>query len=123
MLRGSSDATAEHLQALKEQYDDLTAVSAGETIPICVSKGGTFSSAVDGFEDVTPQQAAGMAHIGHPLLGDTLYGGKKDKEMDTQCLHARGLKFRHPATGETVEIWTQLPDWFRAVVGKLGPER
>ena len=60
MLRGSSDATAEHLQALKEQYDALTAVSAGETIPICVSEGGTFSSAVDGFEDVTPQQAAGM---------------------------------------------------------------
>jgi 23S rRNA pseudouridine1911/1915/1917 synthase len=71
----------------------------------------------------THQIRVHMAHIGHPLLGDTLYGGKKDKGLETQCLHARGLKFRHPVTSETVEIWTQLPDWFRAVVGKLGPER
>ena len=71
----------------------------------------------------THQIRVHMAHIGHPLLGDTLYGGKKDKGLETQCLHARGLKFRHPVTGEMVEIWTQLPDWFRAVVGKLGSER
>jgi pseudouridine synthase, RluA family len=70
----------------------------------------------------THQIRVHMAHIGHPLLGDTLYGGKKDKGMETQCLHARGLKFIHPVTGEAVEIWTQLPDWFCAAVNRLGPE-
>lgn len=67
----------------------------------------------------THQIRVHMAHKGHPLLGDTVYGGKKDKGLSTQCLHARGLKFIHPATGEAVELWTELPDWFRAVLDRL----
>ena len=70
----------------------------------------------------THQIRVHMAHIGHPLLGDTVYGGRRDKGLETQCLHARGLKFIHPATGEPVERWTDLPDWFRAAKEKLGPE-
>lgn len=67
----------------------------------------------------THQIRVHMAHIGHPLLGDTLYGGRAALGMQTQCLHARGLKFIHPATGEAVQLWTELPDWFRQVLKRL----
>ena len=69
----------------------------------------------------THQIRVHMASIGHPLLGDTVYGGRRDKGLETQCLHARGLRFIHPRTGEPVELWTELPDWFRAAMEKLGP--
>ncbi len=68
----------------------------------------------------THQIRVHMAYTGHPLLGDTVYGGRRDKGLQTQCLHARGLKFIHPATGEPVELWTDLPDWFQDVLSKLG---
>ncbi len=67
----------------------------------------------------THQIRVHMAHKGHPLLGDTVYGGKKDKGLSTQCLHARGLTFIHPASGEKIELWTELPDWFRAVLDRM----
>ncbi|MCD7845860.1 MAG: RluA family pseudouridine synthase [Oscillospiraceae bacterium] len=69
----------------------------------------------------THQIRVHMAHISHPLLGDTVYGGRRDKGLETQCLHARGLKFIHPATGAPVELWTELPDWFQTALDKLGP--
>ena len=69
----------------------------------------------------THQIRVHMAHTGHPLLGDTVYGGRRDKGLETQCLHARGLKFIHPSTGAPVELWTDLPDWFQEVLDKLGP--
>lgn len=69
----------------------------------------------------THQIRVHMAHTGHPLLGDTVYGGRRDKGLETQCLHARGLKFIHPRTGEPIELWTELPDWFREALSKLGP--
>ncbi len=68
----------------------------------------------------THQIRVHMAYTGHPLLGDTVYGGRRDKGLQSQCLHARGLKFIHPATGELVELWTELPDWFREVLSRLG---
>ena len=69
----------------------------------------------------THQIRVHMAHIGHPLLGDTVYGGRRDKGLSSQCLHARGLKFIHPATGQTVELFAELPDWFQEALSKLGP--
>ena len=68
----------------------------------------------------THQIRVHMAHIGHPLLGDTVYGGRRDKGLSTQCLHARGLKFIHPTTGQTVELFAELPDWFQQALSKLG---
>ncbi len=68
----------------------------------------------------THQIRVHMARIGHPLLGDTVYGGRRDKGLSTQCLHARGLKFIHPSTGEPVELWTELPDWFLEAKARLG---
>ena len=69
----------------------------------------------------THQIRVHMAYTGHPLLGDTVYGGRRDKGLESQCLHARGLQFIHPATGEKIRLWTDLPDWFQAVLEKLGP--
>ncbi|MBQ3262019.1 MAG: RluA family pseudouridine synthase [Oscillospiraceae bacterium] len=70
----------------------------------------------------THQIRVHMAHIGHPLLGDLVYGRKKpEKGLEGQCLHARSLRFVHPRTGETVEVTSDLPDYFKEVLAKLGP--
>ena len=68
----------------------------------------------------THQIRVHLASIGHPLLGDTVYGAKKPVPgLAGQCLHARRLKFVHPSTGETVELECPLPDWFEAVLRKI----
>jgi len=68
----------------------------------------------------THQIRVHMASIGHPLLGDMVYGAKKPYPgLAGQCLHARKLKFVHPATSEPVEVECPLPDWFEAVLDKL----
>ncbi len=69
----------------------------------------------------THQIRVHMAHIGHPLLGDTVYGGRPDKGLEGQCLHARSLKFLHPRTGEPVSLTSELPDYFTGVLSRLGP--
>lgn len=70
----------------------------------------------------THQIRVHMAHIGHPLLGDMVYGpGKPEKGLEGQCLHARELQFIHPRTGERVRLKTPLPDYFLRVLSKLGP--
>ena len=69
----------------------------------------------------THQIRVHMAYIGHPILGDTVYGAKKPVSALTgQCLHAVGLRFLHPRTGETVELSCPLPDEFKAMLKKLG---
>lgn len=71
----------------------------------------------------THQIRVHMAYIGHPLVGDLVYGKKKpDKGISGQCLHARELKFIHPATGEEIHLTTELPDYFRDVLSRLGTE-
>lgn len=71
----------------------------------------------------THQIRVHMAHIGHPLLGDFTYGAPSpEKGLEGQCLHAKKLKFIHPRTGEPVELETELPDWFKEVLSKLGNE-
>ena len=70
----------------------------------------------------THQIRVHMAHIGHPLLGDLVYGHKKpEKGLEGQCLHARALRFVHPRTGETVEVTSELPAYFKEVLSRLGP--
>ena len=68
----------------------------------------------------THQIRVHMAHLGHPLLGDTVYGGKADKGQTTQCLHARRLKFIHPRTGEPVSLESPLPEYFQYALSRLG---
>ena len=68
----------------------------------------------------THQIRVHMAYIGHPLYGDTVYGAKKPAPgMTGQCLHAVGLTFRHPRTGETVELSCPLNEEFTAFLRKL----
>ena len=69
----------------------------------------------------THQIRVHMAHIGHPLLGDLVYGRKRaEKGLEGQCLHAKELRFLHPRTGESVTVTSELPDYFRDVLKKLG---
>ena len=71
----------------------------------------------------THQIRVHMAHIGHPLLGDGVYGSPcPEKGLEGQCLHARELCFVHPRTGEIVLLVTELPEYFRSVLSKLGSE-
>ena len=70
----------------------------------------------------THQIRVHLSSIGHPLLGDGLYGARcPDKGLEGQCLHARKLKFLHPRTKEQIIIETELPDYFLAVLSRLGP--
>ena len=69
----------------------------------------------------THQIRVHMASIGHPLLGDTVYGAKKPwPGLAGQCLHARKLRFVHPSTGQPVELECPLPDWFQRVLEQIG---
>ena len=68
----------------------------------------------------THQIRVHLASLGHPLLGDVVYGSKKPYPgLAGQCLHARKLKFVHPTTGKLVELERPLPDWFQAVLNKI----
>ena len=67
----------------------------------------------------THQIRVHMAHIGHPLLGDTVYGAKKPVPgLAGQCLHAAQLTFTHPSTGVRMTAEAPLPDWFSAALNK-----
>ena len=72
----------------------------------------------------THQIRVHMASIGHPLLGDTVYGNHKSVPgLAGQCLHAVGLQFVHPRTGETVRLTCPLPAWFTRQLQRLGAEK
>ena len=68
----------------------------------------------------THQIRVHMASIGHPILGDTVYGRKKPElGQDSQCLHAGVLCFCHPRDGRMVIVSAELPEYFTAVLKKL----
>ena len=68
----------------------------------------------------THQIRVHMAYIGHPILGDTVYGAKKPVAgLTGQCLHAVGLRFIHPRTGQAVELHCPLPQVFHEQLRKL----
>ena len=68
----------------------------------------------------THQIRVHMAYIGHPILGDTVYGHKKPElGQSSQCLHAGALCFRHPRDGRPILVFAPLPDYFQQVLEKL----
>ena len=68
----------------------------------------------------THQIRVHLAYLGHPILGDTVYGAKKPVPgLQGQCLHAVGLRFVHPRTGEAVELRCPLPEEFQAQLRRL----
>lgn len=68
----------------------------------------------------THQIRVHMASIGHPLVGDEVYGPAKCPfKLEGQCLHAMVLGFVHPRTGEYMEFSAELPGYFQELLGKL----
>lgn len=68
----------------------------------------------------THQIRVHMSSIGHPLVGDELYGPSKCPfSLEGQTLHAMVLGFDHPATGEYVEFTAPLPEYFEKLLEKL----
>lgn len=94
----------------------------------------TVAEQFDGFDLLDLKLETGRTHqirvhlssIGHPLLGDTLYGGGHTKFerqnadlLIGQTLHAYRLTFRHPRSGETLCFTAPLPPYFEAILAKL----
>ena len=68
----------------------------------------------------THQIRVHMAYIGHPILGDTVYGHKKPElGQSSQCLHAGALCFAHPRDGRPILVFAELPQYFKDVLEKL----
>ncbi len=74
----------------------------------------------------THQIRVHMAHIGHHIIGDFVYGNMNSRFeirnaglLDGQCLHARTIEFIHPETGELMRFDTGLPVYFRDIIEKL----
>lgn len=68
----------------------------------------------------THQIRVHMAHIGHPVVCDNVYGGKPQfSECKGQCLHAKRIAFMHPRTGEYIDIESELPEYFNLILNKL----
>jgi 23S rRNA pseudouridine1911/1915/1917 synthase len=76
---------------------------------------------VDIATGVMHQIRAHLAAIGHPVLGDVLYGGNPIPE-GRHLLHAARLAFDHPRSGVRVEVRSRLPADFRAALSRLGLE-
>jgi len=82
----------------------------------------------DGYSHITCRLETGrthqirvhMAHTGHPLLGDVVYGNRKPYPgLEGQCLHAAKLTFVHPSTQEEITVEAPLPEWFTKVLSRL----
>ena len=68
----------------------------------------------------THQIRVHMASIGHSIVGDPLYGIKKEKfNLQGQLLHAKTIGFVHPTTGEMMEFSSEIPEYFQKVLEKL----
>ena len=71
----------------------------------------------------THQIRVHMAHIGHPLAGDPVYGPRSViRDLQGQCLHAKELGFRHPVTGQELRFDSPLPAYFTTFLEWLRKE-
>lgn len=66
----------------------------------------------------THQIRVHMSYIGHPVLGDDVYG-KPFKGIDGQCLHAKKIGFIHPVSHEYMEFDSELPEYFKDILRKV----
>ena len=70
----------------------------------------------------THQIRVHMAHLGHPVLGDTVYGSRRVPDAlraDRQMLHAHRLRLNHPVTGERLDLVAPIPPDMEAMVRAL----
>lgn len=77
----------------------------------------------------THQIRVHLSSLGHPIMGDTVYGGGKTRFeahhsslISGQCLHAKTISFRHPITNELMRFDSPLPDYFSRLIKLLGGE-
>lgn len=71
----------------------------------------------------THQIRVHMGYIGHPLVGDPVYGYKKQRfRLQGQMLHAKKLGFIHPSTGKYMEFESEIPTYFKKVIDVLRNE-
>src|SRR5437763_11756765 len=68
----------------------------------------------------THQIRVHLQHIGHPVLGDKVYGSKQAKDFPRQMLHAWKLGFEHPKTGKRMNFEAPMPPDFEDALTKLG---
>lgn len=71
----------------------------------------------------THQIRVHMAHLGHPIVGDVLYGTQEEALIGRQALHARSLSFVHPVKGGPMTAEAPLPEDMLCLLEKLGPEK
>jgi 23S rRNA pseudouridine1911/1915/1917 synthase len=71
------------------------------------------------FTGRTHQIRVHMAYIGHPVVGDGVYG-KRSPLCEGQCLHAKKIGFIHPVTGAYLEFDSDLPEYFLSVLTGIG---
>lgn len=68
----------------------------------------------------THQIRVHSAFIGHPIVGDKVYGFKKQRfDLNGQLLHSKEITFTHPKTGESMHFDSELPDYFRRILSVL----
>ena len=67
----------------------------------------------------THQIRVHMSHIGHPVLGDHLYGEEKPYLIERQALHAARLEFRHPVSDKLMTVEAPLPEDMKEAIGKI----
>ena len=61
-----------------------------------------------------------MAYIGHSIVGDPVYGIKKERfKTNGQLLHAKTIGFLHPVTGEMMVFDSELPEYFTVVLDRI----
>lgn len=70
----------------------------------------------------THQIRVHLSHIGHPILGDDLYGGSRDL-ISRQALHASSLSFTHPNSGKMIEVSSPLPTDIIKVINILSVDK
>ena len=63
-----------------------------------------------------------MSHLGHPLLGDDLYGCSTEL-ISRQALHCGSMSFHHPVTGEELVLDAPLPEDMNRIIQKIKPDR
>ncbi len=72
----------------------------------------------------THQIRVHMKHIGHPVVGDDVYGSKTNRFLlNGQLLHSKSIGFVHPSTGEYMEFESELPDYFQKVLKIIGGQQ
>ena len=68
----------------------------------------------------THQIRVHLAHVGHPCVGDTVYGFQKNRyKLEGQALHSSSLSINHPRTGDRMHFYAPLPDYMEALLEKF----